>query len=203
MRIGRLEMTGGFFLVLAWLNYLDRQLLLPMAAAACALHEGGHYLAIRLAGGRVRLIRLTAVGAEMAVSRPLGYCQEGLAALAGPAVNLLLAVVFSSWKWGAEFAGLNLLLALFNLAPVGRLDGGRALKCLLSLLAGPERAERAGAWLDGLCGAFLLGAGAYAAGAWGNVTLLLTALWLTASLVKQNHGNRGKRTCQPVRKPVQ
>ena len=156
MRLGRVEATGGFFLLLAWLNYLDTQGLVPMAMAACALHELGHFLTLRRLGGRVRLIRLTAAGAEMVLSRPLGYWQEGLTALAGPGANLLLALICCSGKGGLTFAGLNLALALFNLLPVGRLDGGRALHCVLALLAGPDLALKLSGWLDRLCIVVLL-----------------------------------------------
>ena len=38
MRLGRVEVTGGFLRLLAWLNYLDRSFLLPMDLAACAAH---------------------------------------------------------------------------------------------------------------------------------------------------------------------
>lgn len=203
MRIGHLEVTGGFFLLLAWLNYLDRQLIVPMAAVACMLHELGHYLVIRLVGGNVRLIRLTAIGAEMVVARPLNYWQEGIAALAGPAVNLVLALVFCSWTWGAGFAGLNLVLALFNLIPVGRLDGGRALHCLLALLAGPGCAQRAGEKLDLIFASLALGAGVWLAGSGKNFTLFLVAMWLLGGVAKQNNWNYRKKTCQRIRKPVQ
>ena len=202
MRIGRLELTGGFFLLLAWLNYLDRQFMLPTAAVACGLHEAGHYLVIRWMGGEIRFIRLTAVGAEMAVKRPLNYWQEGIAALAGPAVNLTLALVFCCWERTASFAGLNLLLAMFNLLPIGRLDGGRALHCTLALLAGPEWARQVGRGLDALCAVFLLGGGIILAGGIGNITLLVVALWLTAALIKQNHWKNRKKACQRIRKPV-
>ncbi len=205
MSIGRLEVTGGFFLLLAWMNYLDRQFILPMAAAACVLHELGHYFMIRILGGEIRLIRLTAVGAEISVKRPLNYWQEGLTALAGPAVNLALALVFCSWSWGAVFAGLNLVLALFNMAPVGRLDGGRALNCAMALLVGPERADRMGQRLDLLCAVLLLGGGVLLAKRGGNLTLLLVAVWLTAALAKQNNRNpwnSRKRACQRLWKAV-
>ena len=43
-----MEATGGFFLLAAWLNYLDRDRIVPLVMAACLLHELGHYLAIRL-----------------------------------------------------------------------------------------------------------------------------------------------------------
>ena len=35
MRFGRVEISGGFFLLAAWLNYLDPAFLVPMAAVAC------------------------------------------------------------------------------------------------------------------------------------------------------------------------
>ena len=113
--LGRVEVTGGFLLLLAWLNYLDRSFLVPMAVLACGAHELGHLLAIRLLGGAVREIRLTAIGAELVLAGPLGYWQEGAAALAGPGVNLLLALLCCQFSWGLSFAGLNLVLALFNL----------------------------------------------------------------------------------------
>ena len=72
MRLGRVEVTGGFLLLAAWLNYLDRSLLVPAALTACALHELGHILVIRLLGGNIKGVRLTAVGAELVLARLLG-----------------------------------------------------------------------------------------------------------------------------------
>lgn len=177
MRVGRVEATGSFLLLLAWLNYLDRQAVVPLALAACLLHELGHYAAIRLMGGDVRLIRLTAVGAEMNLMGPLGYWQEGAAALAGPAVNLLLARLFCFWERGQLFAGLNLVLGIFNLLPVCGLDGGRALSCAVSLLAGPDTARRVGEWLTVAVSGVLMAAALLLIGRGGNITLLLVALW--------------------------
>lgn len=193
MGLGRVEVTGGFLLLLAWLNYLDRSFLVPMAVLACGVHELGHLLAIRLLGGTVREIRLTAIGAELVLSGPLGYWQEGAAALAGPGVNLLLALLCCQFSWGLSFAGLNLVLALFNLLPIGRLDGGRALYCTLALLAGPGLAAGARSWLDLLCTAAALAAGLALAAVWGNVTLLLAGLWMLAVLLWDKFGrHRGK-----------
>ena len=190
-------------MLLAWLNYLDRQLILPMAGVACALHELGHYVVIHMVGGRVRLIRITAIGAEMIVERPLNYWQEGLAALAGPAVNIMLALVFCSWSWGAEFAGLNLVLALFNLIPVGTLDGGRVINCLSALLLGPGWAQEMRGRLDLMLTELSLAGGVWLALAANNVTLLLISLWLVGGAAKQNHKNYRKKACQRIRKPVQ
>lgn len=181
-RFGRVEVTGGFLLLLAWLNYLDRAFLIPMALLACGAHELGHLLAVRIVGGDVKLIRLTAVGAELVLEQPLGYWQEGVAALAGPGTNLLLALGCCGTERWLTFAGLNLVLALFNLLPAGRLDGGQVLYCTLALLAGPDLAAGVRAWLDRLCVAGALGGGLLLAGSRGNITLLLVALWLLAAL---------------------
>ena len=37
MRLGRVEVTGGFLLLTAWLNYLDRQGVVPLALLALSL----------------------------------------------------------------------------------------------------------------------------------------------------------------------
>ena len=198
-----MEATAGFFLLVAWMNYWDSQCLVPEALLACALHELGHYVVIRLLGRDVKLVRLTAIGAEMAVDRPLDYWQEGLAALAGPAVNLLLALVFCGWSRGQTFAGLNLTLALFNLLPVGRLDGGRALSCTLSLLLGPDWAWRVGRGLDVAFGALLLLLGGAALFGGENPTLLLVALWVVAGITKEKTGGKRRNgACHPGEKRV-
>lgn len=185
IRLGRVEITGGFLLLAAWLNYLDRDFLLPMALAACGAHELGHLAAIYLMGGAVKQMRLTAVGAELVLGRALGYWQEGMSALAGPGANLLLALICcGSGRWMA-FSGLNLALALFNLLPAGRLDGGRALYCTLALLAGQDWSARICGWLDWGCTAVILGLGLFTAGFGGNITLLAVAFWLLTGSMKK------------------
>ena len=190
MRLGRVEVTGGFLLLLAWVNYLDRSFLVPMAVLACGAHELGHLTAIRVLGGNVKGIRLTAIGAELMMSQQLGYWQEGLCALAGPGVNLFLALVCCGLECWPAFGGLNLVLALFNLMPAGRLGGGKALYCTLALLFRVDLACRVCGSLNLLCTAGILAAGAGLAGRFGNITLLLVALWLLTALLEQSPWGR-------------
>lgn len=185
MKWGRTEITWGFCLAAAWLNYLDRQGIFPLALAACVLHEVGHYAAIRCLDGDIKLIRLTAIGAEMELEAPLDYCREGVAALAGPGVNLLAALVLCRWPWGRTFSGLNLALGCFNLMPVSVMDGGRAMACTLSLLAGPGLAEAVGRAMDRAVTAAMLVCGALLAGARQNFTMLLVALWLASHFCRR------------------
>lgn len=191
MRLGRVEASGGFLLLLAWLNYTDTQGLVPAAVISCALHEGGHWLAIRAAGGEVGRMRLGVAGAEMELRRPLSYPREALCALAGPGVSLALAWLGTRLPGGALLAGVSLVLALFNLLPLSALDGGRALGCAVSALAGPEAAARLAGVLDGALVGALAAGGAILAWRGGNVTLLCTAGWLFSSLWREKEGKRG------------
>lgn len=186
IQLGRVQVTSGFLLLMAWLNYLDRSFVIPLAVLACGAHELGHLLVIHSLGGIVKQIRLTAIGAELVLAEPLGYWQEGLTALAGPGVNLLLALAFCGFEGGVTFAGINLVLALFNLLPVRQMDGGRALYCTLALLAGPGPAAWAGDRLDLLCAAAALAGGLLTACFGGNITLLLVSFWLLAGCLREN-----------------
>ena len=200
MRLGRLECTGGFLLLLAWLNYIDSRFLLLQTLLACGLHELGHYAALRALGLRVTALRLTAAGAAMTVNHPMDYRQEGVAALAGPGANFLAAMLLCSIPACREFTRISLLLGAFNLLPAAPLDGGRALLATLSLVTDRDRAERAGEGLHLLTCLLLIPAGGTAALSTGNVTLLLVALWLCLLLKKDK--KRGICTCNTDRKQV-
>lgn len=182
-------MSGGFLLLAALLYYLDTGGLLLWTGAACALHELGHCGAVLLWGGQVAALRLTCVGAEMVLSprRPLSRWGEVFAALAGPAVNLLLALGSARLAPALgeglfAFSGVNLTLAAFNLLPIARLDGGRALEGLLCVARGEETARH----LARVCSlavsaALVLGSALLLARGEASFTLLLTALWLLAA----------------------
>ena len=173
--------------------------MVPLALLACALHELGHWAALRALGARVRRVRLTAVGAEMEVDRTLSYGGELLAALAGPGANLALALAFSPLTGGGLFAGLNLALACFNLLPVGQMDGGRVLRCVLAWLMGPARAHWLRARLDRFLTAGLLLMGGLLVCFGGTATLFLTSCWLFSALCPEKEGKRG---CHIRRKQV-
>lgn len=171
-------------MIAAILIYLDGQGLVFWCVLASALHELGHWVVIVLLGGGVCTLRLTAVGAEMELDpeRPLSYGREAAAALAGPIVNLLLA--WGCARLGAYlFAGMNLCFGLLNLLPVGPLDGGRALSCLLNVIW-PQKAEPAMSMVSAVLSGALLGLGWAAWRGWGNLTLLCTALWLMVGALK-------------------
>lgn len=91
------------------------------------VHELGHWLALRAMGFRGELKVRGALGA--AVDLPPG-CQgwrEGVAALAGPAANLIVLLAAKMGGWELLFAA-NFVMAAVNLLPFLPLDGGKAIR---------------------------------------------------------------------------
>jgi len=113
------------------------------------LHELGHVAVIWLLGGRITGFFGRGQGFGLSFGG-LSYGGELLAALAGPAVSLLLGATFTGlalWQNSRELAFCafaNLALGALNLLPIVPLDGGRVLRALLLLYCTPDRARAVG-----------------------------------------------------------
>lgn len=166
----RLHVT--FLLLLAWIaigNYLAGGW--PAATRALAfilgifgsvfLHELGHAMAARRYGIRTPDITLLPIGGVARLERlPERPAEELVVALAGPAVNVVIAaVLYAALLLGgrpdpmsefgiiggtltAQLLVTNLWLALFNLLPAFPMDGGRVLRALLATWFGYARATQ-------------------------------------------------------------
>ena len=146
----RVRVTPGFRVALCALICLGWRLSLPFLLAA-SLHELGHLAALRLLGIRVSGLELTGSGAVLRAELH-GELRETWAVLAGPAVNLVLALCFR--RLWPVFALCNAIQLAANLLPVPGLDGGRACALVLPALLG-----RAGSWVCAILGwAVVLGA---------------------------------------------
>lgn len=160
LRLGKLELGWGFPVLAAVAMLAGAGEILPAVVLSALGHELGHLLALYLAGAEVERVKLTAFGAEIrADTRYLSYPREILCTLAGPAVNLALAVLLGRGLGDAVAAGVNLTLGVFNLLPVPALDGGRVLHLLVSWGRDPMAADRVCRWVGLVC-AGLLTAGA-------------------------------------------
>jgi Zn-dependent protease/predicted transcriptional regulator len=158
-----------------------------------ALHELGHALVARAFGIPVKDITLMPLGGVALLGRkPKTPGQELLIAIAGPAVNVALALGLGAagvhlygapalWDavqaarveqptevtlWAMVISS-NVALAAFNLLPALPLDGGRVLRAFLAWLVGYERATKFSAGLGRL---FAVGLGLV--GLWGGNPLL-------------------------------
>lgn len=100
------------------------------AALGIVLHEAAHAIAARSYGLRVKGMRVRWFG--VGVVRQAGTpAQNAAIAFAGPAANLLLAVLFAR---SPEFAAANLALGITNLFPLPGLDGWRVWQSMKAFL---------------------------------------------------------------------
>lgn len=176
-------------LLLAIFTLFSSPWLLAALLVAALCHELGHYAVLHRLHARVTAIRITALGAEMQVKGRLSYGGELLSAAAGPAANLLLAVLLGFggrfWEGLYLFAGAQMILGIFNLLPIQPLDGGSLLWNLTAWLTEPYTADRvtrtAGLSMAGLL--TLVAVVALCMG--GSPFLLLAALGLLRHALRQ------------------
>ena len=143
--------------------------------ASIVLHELGHALVARRHGLSIRGITLFIFGgvAEMTDEPPTAKA-EFLVAVAGPAVSVVLGVVFLVGGTVGTLAGwpaplvavavvvgwMNLALVLFNMVPAFPLDGGRVLRSMLWQWRGDLRwATRVTSAIGSALGLGLIGLG--------------------------------------------
>ncbi|RTL88564.1 MAG: site-2 protease family protein [Hyphomicrobiales bacterium] len=155
------------------------------------LHEFGHILTARQFGIVSTEVTLLPIGGVANMdSMPQKPWQELLIAIAGPAVNIVIAGVLlavsgvfdlgeaaqianpsvSIWE---RLAATNIFLAVFNLIPAFPMDGGRVLRAALAMWVGQAKATTIAANI-GQAFAFLLGF----AGLFGNPMLLFIAIFV-------------------------
>jgi Zn-dependent protease len=197
----RIHLT--FFLLLAWIGVvhwtrggpaeaIDGVLFIALLFLCVVLHEFGHVFAARRYGIKTSDVTLLPIGGVASLERmPEKPSQEIVVALAGPAVNLVIALVLVGLL-GARFdlsqmaqleqaqstlagrvAAANIALLLFNLIPAFPMDGGRVLRALLATRMGFTQATRVAAYIgQGLAVVFGF------LGLLGNPLLVLIAVFI-------------------------
>jgi Zn-dependent protease len=159
----------------AWAMAVAAALLL---SASVLLHEFGHALVARRYHLAVSSITLFALGGAAEIAdAPSEPVRDLLIAVAGPAANLLLALIGGLIWWNVglppvavlalHLAVTNAVMVVFNLLPGSPLDGGRVLWAVMTFLTDDELfAARAAALAGRVCGWALVVSGIlYSAGA--------------------------------------
>jgi stage IV sporulation protein FB len=180
LNIGRIAGTEirihfTFLLFLIWIfaaNYAaggqaaawNSTVFIILLFACVLLHEYGHILMARVFGVATPDVTLLPIGGVARLERiPEEPYQEFLVAIAGPAVNVVIALALVAFA-GANLdpqhlasverpgvsmvdrlAAVNIFLVLFNLIPAFPMDGGRVLRALLAIPLGFVRATQVAA----------------------------------------------------------
>ncbi len=141
----RLEVSGGFLLLLTVSAFLCGPGMPAAAALAAAVHELGHLALILGQGSMPCRLVLGFSGASLYCRYPQpSVKQEFLRALAGPAAGLALWAALRGTESGfLRLCGnMSMMLSLVNLLPAAGLDGDRILGCLLPQLLSAEQWEK-------------------------------------------------------------
>ena len=198
-----------FLLIIAWIAFTHlRQgddlptallgVLFVLTLFGCVvLHEFGHALTARRFGIRTRDITLYPIGGVARLERmPDQPTQELWVALAGPAVNVVIASVLFAIQYAAgslvpldeqtmvngpfleQLMIVNIFLVVFNMLPAFPMDGGRVLRALLAMRMNYVQATQIAASL-GQAMAFFFGF----LGLWANPVLVFIAffVWIGAA----------------------
>jgi len=175
--------------------------------ASVLLHELGHALMARRYHIHTVEIVMFPIGGVSRFERQPKAWEELWITLAGPAVNLLIAVALLAWVATQQgFVALeklaeptdanlaerialgNLLLCLFNLLPAYPMDGGRVLRAFLALRRPEEEATRLAAGAGQVL-AFAMG---LAGLLWGNFMLVFVALFVYLGAFQEGAAARGR-----------
>ena len=198
------RVTPGFWGLLAMALLWGAGEVLPWVLLAALCHELGHLGCLRIFGVCPQRITLSGTGVEIVADgqEKLSYGRELLCVLSGPAVNLLLALLFARVFSHVFFAGVNAVLAVYNLLPIRNLDGGRAFYLLLAWRTDPFLAEEAAAVANLVTLALLLGFAALLLMETGNAVFCLAG-GVGLVLGQLLHRHRGKQGCQTKKKQIQ
>jgi Zn-dependent protease/CBS domain-containing protein len=169
----RIHVTFLLFLVWIWAAYYrqggvgaawEGTAFVLLLFLCVFLHELGHVFAAKRYGVNTSDITLWPFGGIANLERiPEKPSEELVVAIAGPAVNVVIAAVLIVFlgatvdpadlmniqdpavSMAAKIAGANIFLVLFNMIPAFPMDGGRVLRALLAIKLGHARATEVAA----------------------------------------------------------
>lgn len=195
-----------------WSGVVSRFAFVVLLFGIVVMHEFGHILAARRYGIDTRDIVLYPIGGVAALERmPDKPSQELVVALAGPAVNVVLAALLfvvnyfignstlpEALPWETttlvQLMWINVILVAFNMLPAYPMDGGRALRALLAMVLPPVRATTYAAFIGQIMAIVFVIAGAYF-----NILLSVIGVFVWIGAAQESATARLRASLQGVR----
>lgn len=129
--------------------YFNRNLdILAISYGSIFIHELAHLIAATCIGLKSSHIVLYAFGVNLKLKNTIVYSfsDEIILYLAGPLVNAIITIISMPYIKNGNYWNLiywnNLMLFLFNLIPVGPMDGGIVFKKILERRIGYSRGQK-------------------------------------------------------------
>jgi len=147
----KIHLDITFFAVLGIFLYLGVSSNLWWMLSALLLHETGHLLAALITGIKMKVLSFSCFGIRLVRESGIMISpkRELLVYLGGPVMNLCCFLLL--WCLGKEvLCIIHLLLGLFQLLPIGALDGGCMLRLLLQQCVSPEKTDGVEILVSGL-----------------------------------------------------
>ncbi len=140
-----IKILPGIFWLLLIFGF-DSPLAAILTILCAVIHEGGHIVAFWTISATSDLGNSFS-GFQLKPKRLLSYKEELAVSAAGPAINLILAVLCFAFRnslsgYVGLFGVFNLLTAISNLLPINGYDGYRILYSILHLAGISEAPER-------------------------------------------------------------
>jgi len=116
-----------FLIMIIWVIFTGKIEAFFLCLLALIIHEAGHIITIYRLKEKINIFYILPFGFCCRLKNQNKNKNKNMIKilLAGPATSLCVAGLF---LWTKEFSLVNLIIGIFNLLPIGNLDGGRVAR---------------------------------------------------------------------------
>ena len=120
-----------FFLIVVWTIFTNKIESFLLCLSALIFHELGHIFVINILKEKINIFFMLPFGFCCRLKNQNKISDKNMMKilLAGPVTSFCVAGFFVLWT--KDFAVINFIIGLFNLLPIGELDGGRIMETLI------------------------------------------------------------------------
>lgn len=180
-----------FVAVITIFLILDKTGIAIFMFIATITHELGHVMALLSLGYKPSELSFEIIGIKLIQPiKTINYIKEIIIYISGPLINIIMFTVLYFCSAQASFmkvfAYIHLFIGIFNLLPIGTLDGGRVLNLLFRLFLGYRISNKLSLIISILLVLPVVGYSLYLIMFKSNFTLILTSIYLIFMMLFNN-----------------